>query len=84
MGDPMTFWLMALNVALAAAAATCLGTVMFAALLHVIDRERKRARMSGELKRYLSRMLEAERPSARLRPLSTGSPDRASVPSPAV
>jgi len=84
MGDPTTFWLMAINVALAAATATCLGTVMLAALLHQIDRERKRARMSGELVRYLRRTIEAEQPSGRPRPFSARTPDRASIPSPAL
>jgi mannose/fructose/N-acetylgalactosamine-specific phosphotransferase system component IIC len=84
MGDPTAFWLMAISVALAAAAITCLGTVMLAALFHMIDRERKRARMSGELVRYLRRTLEAERPSGRTSPLSSPNPDRASIPSLAV
>lgn len=84
MGEPITFWLMAMNVALAAAATTCLGTEMLAAIFHLIDRERKRARMSSELKRYLHRVIEAEQLSARLRPRMSGNPDRVSVPSPAV
>jgi len=84
MGDPTAFWIMALNVALAASATTCLGTVMLAALFHLIARERKRARMSGELVRYLRRTIEAERHAVRPSPLTSGNPDRASIPSPAM
>ena len=83
MGSPTAFWLIAINLALVAAVTTCLGAVMLAALFRSIDRERKRARVSGELVRYLRRTLEAEH-SVRQGPLSSGNPDRASIPSPAM
>ena len=79
MGDPVTYGLMAANVVLAAGAATCLGAAVVAAV-HLIGRERKRARMAGELKRYLRYMLEAEPPLTR----PSESRDRASIPSPAL
>jgi hypothetical protein len=64
MGDPATYWLMAVNVAFAAAAITCFAAVVLAAF-HLIGRARKRARMAGELKRYLRHVLEAEPQSTR-------------------